>query len=405
MSVERGERLAAGPVPALQHFGGGTCSQIGRCLRIMNQLDRLVPLAVITVAVILFFAALDTAESILAPIVLGIVTGIVLSPLSDLWDRWGFRPAIGALVSLILALSVVGALIMVLQPIVARLVAQAPKVLADMQETIDRITTMMRGLRNATEVVAEAISAEPGTQAAATAEAAGLPTVTDAILLAPSIVAQATIFAGVLFFFLMTRHELYGAIARTVRTDTEPMQIVARLMRAERHVSRYFLTVSMINAVLGLFTAAALHLLGLPDGILWGLVAALFNFLVYLGPVIVSLALLVAGVAAFDGAMSIAPAAAYTLLNFIESQFVTPSFVGRQMEVNPLVVFCALVFGMWLWGGIGGIVALPIAIWAMVMHDERRLSTHRLPDSAVAAATESPQAASARGKSENQTRS
>ncbi len=404
MSVEQGERIATGPVPELRLFGGGTCSPVRRCMRIMNQLDRLVPLAVITVAVIVFFAALDSAESILAPIVLGIVTGIVLSPLSDLWDRWGFRPAIGALVSLILALSVVGALIMVLQPIVARLVAQAPKVLADMQETIDSITTMMRGLRNATEVVAEAISAEPGTQAAATAEAAGLPTVTDAILLAPSIVAQATIFAGVLFFFLMTRHELYGAIARTIRTDTEPMQIVARLMRAERHVSRYFLTVSMINAVLGLFTAAALHLLGLPDGILWGLVAALFNFLVYLGPVIVSLALLVAGVAAFDGAMSVAPAAAYTMLNFIESQFVTPSFVGRQMEVNPLVVFCALVFGMWLWGAIGGIVALPIAIWAKVMHDERRLSTHRLPDSAVAAATASPQAASARGKSENQTR-
>ena len=66
--------------------------------------------------------------------------------------------------------------------------------------------------------------------------------------------------------------------------------------------------------------------------------------------------------------------------------------------------FVALVFGMWLWGAIGGIVALPIAIWAMVMHDERRLSIRRLPDSAVAAATEAPQAASARGTSENQTR-
>ncbi len=370
----------------------------------MTQFDRLVPLAVIVIAVIVFFAALDAAESILSPIVFGIVTGIVLSPLSDLWDRWGFRPAVGALVSLILALSIVGILIMVLQPIVARLVEQAPKVLADMQETIDQISTMMRGLRNATEVMAEAITDAPAVAAPTTPEATGLPTVTDAILLAPSIVAQATIFAGVLFFFLMTRHELYGAIARTLPTETEPMQIVARLMRAERHVSRYFLTVSVINAILGIFTAAALHLLGLPDGILWGLVAALFNFLVYLGPVFVSLALLVAGVAAFDGPMSVAPAAAYTFLNFVESQFITPSFVGRQMEVNPLVVFCALVFGMWLWGAVGGIVALPIAIWAMVMHDERRLSTRRLPDTAVAAATESPQAASARGTSENHTR-
>ena len=331
--------------------------------RARETLQSLAPLAVVVIALILVFAAMDAAESILSPIVRGIVTGIVLSPLSDLWDRWGFRRSVGALVSLVVTLAVIGALIMLLQPVVARLVAQAPKVLADMQETIDRITTMLRGLRNATEVMAEAIAVEPAANAAPTAEASGLPTVTDAILLAPSIVAQATIFAGVLFFFLMTRHELYGGIARTLPTDTDPVQIVARLLRAERHVSRYFLTVSVINAILGLFTAAALHLLGLPDGILWGLVAALFNFLVYLGPVFVSLSLLVAGVAAFDGAMSLAPAAAYTLLNFVESQFITPSFVGRQMQVNPLVVFCALVFGMWLWGAVGGIVALPIAIW------------------------------------------
>ena len=224
----------------------------------MNKLDRLVPLAVISIAVILIFAALDTADSILSPIVFGIVTGIVLSPLSDLWDRWGFRPSVGALVSLVLALSVVGLLIVVLQPIVARLVAQAPKVLADMQETIDSVSTMMRGLRNATEVVAEAINADPAAGAApAVSEASGLPTVTDAILLAPSIVAQATIFAGVLFFFLMTRHELYGGIARTLPGTTEPMQIVARLMRAECHVSRYFLTVTVINAILGIFTAVS----------------------------------------------------------------------------------------------------------------------------------------------------
>lgn len=81
-----------------------------------------------------------------------------------------------------------------------------------------------------------------------------------------------------------------------------------------------------------------------------------------------------------------APAAAFVVLNFLESQFVTPAFVGRQMEVNPLVVFCALVFGMWLWGAVGGLVALPIAIWVRVLHDSRILSTANLPAEAVEAA-------------------
>lgn len=362
----------------------------------MDRLDRLAPMAVIFLAVLALLAALDLAESILSPIVLGIVTGIVLSPLSDLWERWGFRPAVGALVSLFVTLIAIGLMIMLLQPVVARLVAQAPKVLADMQDTIDRVTGALRGLRNATEVMAEAIMTEApgegtGSGGGGGSDAmAGLPTVTDAILLAPSIVAQATIFAGVLFFFLLTRHEIYGSAARVIsgEVESESLQIVARLRRAERHVSRYFITVSLINVVLGAFTAVTLHLIGVPDSILWGVMAALFNFIVYLGPVIVSAGLIVAGVAAFDGVTSLAPAAAFTALNFVESQFITPSFVGRQMNVNPLVVFIALVFGMWLWGAVGGIVALPIAIWGMVMRDERRLSVASLPEPAVAAATD-----------------
>lgn len=351
----------------------------------MDALDRYLPLAVILIATLLTLAALDTAESILAPIVLGIVTGIVLSPLSDLWERLGLRPALGATLSLLLTVAVIGLIVMLMQPIAARLVEQAPKVLADMQDTIDRLSGMLRGFQNATEVVAEAILTEEGGDTADPG-ASGLPTVTDAIMVAPAIVAQATIFAGVLFFFLLTRHEVYGTLARIVAQNVDSIQMVARLRRAERHVSRYFLTVSLINAVLGVGTAAALGLMGLPDSVLWGVTAALCNFIVYLGPVVLSIALLAAGVAAFDGAMAVAPAAAFVLLNFFESQFVTPAFVGRQMEVNPLVVFCALVFGMWLWGAIGGLVALPIAIWVRVLHDNRVLSTASLPPEAVEAA-------------------
>jgi predicted PurR-regulated permease PerM len=359
-----------------------------------REIQRLVPLAILFLALLALFTALDIAESVLSPVVLGIVTGIVLSPLSELWERWGFPPVFGALCSLIVTLVAVGVVILLIQPLVAQLVSQAPKVLADMQDTIDTLSSTLRGLRNATEVVADALGdgAGPVSGDGGDDAAEGLPSVTDAILLAPSIVAQATIFAGVLFFFLLTRHELYASLARQFARSSDPFQVVARLRRAERHVSRYFLTVTLINVALGAATAATLHLIGLPNGLLWGLLAALFNFIVYLGPVIVSLALLVAGVAAFDGALSLAPALAFTALNFIESQFVTPGFIGRQMEMNPLVVFVALVFGMWLWGAVGGVVALPIAIWLRVMRDERRLSTAQLPENAVAAVTDEAKA-------------
>ena len=113
--------------------------------------ERLVPVAILFIALVVLFTVLDVAESVLSPVVLGIVTGIVLSPLSELWERWGFPPVVGALCSLIVTLVAVGLVILMMQPVVAQLVAQAPKVLADMQDTIDTLSSSLRGLRDATE--------------------------------------------------------------------------------------------------------------------------------------------------------------------------------------------------------------------------------------------------------------
>ena len=109
--------------------------------------------------------------------------------------------------------------------------------------------------------------------------------------------------------------------------------------------------------------------LGVPGAILWGVVGFLLNFVVYLGPAVFTVALLFAGIAAFDGWLALAPAAGFVMLNTLEGQFVTPALVGRNMELNPLLVFLALVFGIWLWGPIGGIVAIPLLLWVLVLND------------------------------------
>jgi predicted PurR-regulated permease PerM len=347
----------------------------------MTRIDRLAPLALVLLATLALLAALDAAEGVLSPILFALVTGIVLSPLSDLWERWGFPPVVGALSSLVLTLTVVGLLVTLLQPIAARLVAQVPKVLADMRDTMESFSVMLRGLKDAADVVADTMAAEGSAPPPAT-EATALPTMADAIMLAPAIVGQVMIFSGVLFFFLLTRHDIYATAAHSLSGHVDDIQIVARLRRAERHVARYFLTVSLVNAGLGAATAAALSAIGLPDAILWGVLCGLVNFVPYLGPAIIATALVIAGVAAFDGALSLAPALSFVALNFIEGQFVTPAFVGHQMRVNPLAVFIALVFGMWLWGAIGGIIALPLVIWIKILRDERRLNLSALPENA-----------------------
>ena len=104
-------------------------------------------------------------------------------------------------------------------------------------------------------------------------------------------------------------------------------------------------------------------IIGIPNPILWGAAAFILNFVLYLGPVMLLVALGVAGFTEFNGAYSLLPALAYFLLNMTEAQFVTPTLVGQRLQLNPLVVFLAILFGLWLWGPIGGIVSLPLLVW------------------------------------------
>ncbi len=323
----------------------------------------------IAVGVIATFAALDTLESIAAPAVLALVTGIVLSPLSNFGERRGLSPLSSALIGLMGTLVVLAVLALIFQPVITQMVEQAPKVWTDMQDAIEFVQGLVRGLEETRGEVEKAVAAEPNAtsagQDAPADDSFDLPSISDALLLAPAILSQVLIFAGVLFFFLLTRQELYEWIANILPGRDAKSAISLR--EAERLVSRYFITVALINGVLGITTAAMLQLYGMPGALSLGLVAFLLNFLLYLGPAIFFCALLFAGIGVYDGAMVVVPAFTFLALNATEGQFVTPALVGRHMQLNPLLVFLALVFGIWLWGPLGGIVAIPIALWILVL--------------------------------------
>ncbi|WP_172300286.1 AI-2E family transporter [Pseudoruegeria sp. HB172150] len=325
-------------------------------------------------------AILSATEPILAPMVLALVTGIVLSPIAVSWERVGIPHRFGALINLVFALFLIGGVLLLLQPVAVRLAEQAPKVASDVEQSLRDLRASLRGLTEMSKDVAEAISLDdpastvsivPAAEESAPAESAPVPSVADALWLAPSILARVAVFAGTLFFFLATREDIYRWLSRHIPGRDDSEDIERRLLEAEWRVSRYFLTIAMINAGLGVAVFIVTSQLGVPGAAVWGLLAFLANFVLYLGPACFALALLYAGIAAFDGPMTLLPTACYLGMNFIEGQFVTPALVGRQMQINPLVVFLSVIFGIWLWGPIGGIVAIPIMVWLLVLHDTR----------------------------------
>jgi len=138
----------------------------------------------------------------------------------------------------------------------------------------------------------------------------------------------------------------------------------------ERRVSGYFVTFSIINLILGTATGLACWRLGLPEPAMWGGLAAVFNFVPFLGPVVMMALLGVAGLATYNDLLDASfPMLAFIGISFLEANLITPTIVGRRMTLNPLAIVLAVSFWIWIWGPAGGVIALPLLIMFKVVCD------------------------------------
>ncbi|SHH02471.1 AI-2E family transporter [Cognatishimia maritima] len=322
--------------------------------------------------VISIVAALAYAKQILAPLAFGLVLGVVVSPVADRLSRQGVPRPATALALLLLTTLLIATIFLLIEPMVNILLDELPRIKATMATLIDRASNLLRGIEEISQEIEESVGADKGGDAEPANK--GLPSVGDAIWLAPSFVSQVFIFVGTLFFFTLTRNDLYRLTGR----------LEAKLRHADKSVSRYFAAITLVNAGLGAATAAALMALGVEYAMLWGLAAGLLNYVLYLGPLMIAVGLAVAGMVQFSGAYAFLPPVIFLLFNLTEANFVTPLVVGKRMAMNPLMIFLSIVFGLWLWGPVGAFVALPLLLWMGVMLEPDPKTIIQLEDSRTA---------------------
>ncbi|MBV2358399.1 AI-2E family transporter [Thalassococcus sp. CAU 1522] len=295
--------------------------------------------------------ALQFGQQILAPMVFALVLGVVVSPLADRLSGLGVPRLVIAVVLLALSTAFTGAALLLVEPLVGLLIDELPRIKAVAAYWLETASGLLRGIEEISQEIGESVGAEDVDPQTA------IPTVSDALWLAPSFLSQVFIFVGTLFFFVLTRNDIY---AKTGALE-------GKLRKADRAVSRYFAAVTLVNVGLGCATAGVLMAIGVEYAVLWGLAAGLLNYILYLGPLMVILALTIAGMIQFIGFAALLPPAAFLTINMLEANFVTPLVVGKRLAMNPLIVFLAIIFGLWIWGPIGAIVALPVLLWFGVM--------------------------------------
>lgn len=187
----------------------------------------------------------------------------------------------------------------------------------------------------------------------------------------PSVIGQLLTFLILALFLMIFGPHLFRHTVEVLPQISNKQYAAELVEKIQRGLSRYILTVSLINAGLGAVTASVLAMMGVEDALLWGVLVGLLNFAPYLGPLISVCILAIAGVAQYDMSWgAILPAAVYFGINMLEAQFVTPLVLGRRMRLNPLVLMLWLVIWGWLWGFVGVLLSVPLLVCLKLIADE-----------------------------------
>jgi len=155
--------------------------------------------------------------------------------------------------------------------------------------------------------------------------------------------AAATVI--LLYFLLASEHWMLSRSVEAIPRRRSRALLVGGVRNAERDIGRFVATLALVNLGVALATGLAMWALGLPNPVLWGAIAGTLSFIPYIGPVITGMLLALAGMLTFDSASDmLAPALAFVLIHAIESNLVSPWFVGRRLTLSPLAVFISVVF-------------------------------------------------------------
>ena len=190
---------------------------------------------------------------------------------------------------------------------------------------------------------------------------------------ASSFATSATTFAIALFmalFLLSTGTLFHEKLLDLMSGLSRKKQALKIVYDIENQVSRYLLTITMINAGLGVVIATMMAILNVPNPIIWGIAAMFLNFLPFVGAAVGAIAVGLVSITTFD---SVGPALLASLVYYacslIEGSFITPLIIGHRLSLNIVAVFLSVTIWGWLWGIPGVLMAVPILVVIKVICD------------------------------------
>jgi predicted PurR-regulated permease PerM len=337
-------------------------------------------------------ACLYFGREVLVPIALAVLMSFVLAPPVRLLQGWRVPRGLAVVVVAVVAFAAIFSLggLMVVE--VNQLASDLPHYQSTLREKIQSLrgaTAVTGTLERASQVLQELNSELNSPKRSATASApltplggassdsiqveiakptsSALQTLGAIITAVVSPLTTGGIVVIFVIFILAQRQDLRNRLVR-LAGSRDIQRTTAAFDDAAQRLSRLFLTQVALNAGFGIVVGAGLWFIGVPSAPLWGMLAMIFRFVPYIGPLISAIFPLILAAAAGTGwAMVLWTALLFVIAETIAGQIIEPLAYGHSSGLSPIAVITSATFWTWLWGPIGLILATPLTVCLVVL--------------------------------------
>jgi predicted PurR-regulated permease PerM len=312
------------------------------------------------------------ASSIILPIVLAFVLKLLLQPVVRLLERAHIPRALGALLPILIVVATLVGLVAALSGPAATWAERLP-------QGIPRLEAHLVVLKGPIQAVqkfikqAEDVANNPGEKGSTVSVRSDLG-LTGALFSGTRAVLDGLFTTALVLYFLMVSGDTFlRRFVEILPRLSNKRQAVDISQQIEGDISAYLVTITVMNAAVGIATAVAMYLCGLGDPLLWGATAFLLNYIPILGPLFGMCVFILAGMLTFDSLLwALLPAALYFGIHLVEGETLTPMLLARRFTLNPVLVILSLVFWFWMWGVPGAVLAVPVLAIVKIICDRLR---------------------------------
>jgi predicted PurR-regulated permease PerM len=304
---------------------------------------------------------------VIVPVLLAWTIATILLPIVKWVEGKGIPRALAAIVVAVLFLALLLSLIALLSTPVAYWLGRASDIGALLRE---KLTTFSQPLALLEELQKGLSAIGAGSSPTLKVEAQSSSMVASILSVITPAVSGFVMFLFSLIFYLIYRQRLRSAIVYLMSDREARLATLRTLNDIDENMTTYFGTFTIINLALGTVIALLTWIIGLPNPLLWGVLAWVLNYIPYIGPAVVIGTLATVGLLIYPTLQEAAVAPLlYLGLVTLEGQLITPTVMGRNLEINPFAVFLAIAFCTWFWGPVGAFLAVPLLMALTVVFE------------------------------------